>query len=206
MQLVGLIYIMQPLHDEAERTKTEATTSANSSLLGGPDVYRAEMGNIREYTYPDVNLGDDTYKHFLYPTNDVASETNASPEDYNDDIDFNADLDDVLNQDESDSDHNSAGTSHDSVRCVIDLSYQQEVLECNKHQSNTMQKYNIEDTLVAVEDEGEDFIHIVYDLRSIIPHVMFDILTDLQLEGVGQPPSRSRDETKVVWKRTWVGY
>ncbi|KAJ8633590.1 hypothetical protein MRB53_026926 [Persea americana] len=157
MQLVGLIYIMQPLHDEAERTKTEATTSANSSLLGGPDVYRAEMGNIREYTYPDVNLGDDTYKHFLYPTNEVASETNASPEDYNDDIDFNADLDDVLNQDESDSDRNSAGTSHDSVRCVNDLNYQQEVLECNKHQSNTMQKYNIEDTLVAVEDEGEDF-------------------------------------------------
>ncbi|KAJ8635126.1 hypothetical protein MRB53_009393 [Persea americana] len=121
------------------------------------NVYRAEMGNIREYTYPDVNLGDDTDTHFSYPTNEVAFKTNASPEDYKDGIDFNDDLDDVLNQDESDSDRNSAGTLHDSVRCVNGLSYQQEVLECNKHQSNTMQKYNIEDTLVPVEDEGEDF-------------------------------------------------
>ncbi|KAJ8615946.1 hypothetical protein MRB53_035318 [Persea americana] len=98
------------------------------------------MDNIREYTYPDVNLGDDTDKHFSYPTNEMASEKNASPEEYNDDIDFNDDLDDVLNQDESDSDRNSAGTSHDFVRCGNGLSYQQEVLECNKHQSNTMQK------------------------------------------------------------------
>ncbi|KAJ8630072.1 hypothetical protein MRB53_023395 [Persea americana] len=87
------------------------------------DVYRAEIGNIHEYTYPDVNLGEDTDKHFSYPTNEVVSETNASPEDYNDDIDFNEDLDDVLNQDESDSDRNNAGTSHDSVRCVNGLSY-----------------------------------------------------------------------------------
>ncbi|KAJ8644840.1 hypothetical protein MRB53_006588 [Persea americana] len=123
------------------------------------DVYRVEMGNIREYTYPDVNLGEDIDKHFSYPTNEVASETNASHEDYNDDIDFNEDLDDVLNQDESDSDRNNAGTSHDSVRCVNGLSYQQEVLECNRQQSNTMQKYNIEDTLVSVEDESEDFEH-----------------------------------------------
>ncbi|KAJ8627537.1 hypothetical protein MRB53_020844 [Persea americana] len=62
------------------------------------------MGNIREYTYPDVNLGEDIDKHFSYPTNEVAFETNACPKDYNDDIDFNKDLDDVLNQDESDSD------------------------------------------------------------------------------------------------------
>ncbi|KAJ8649269.1 hypothetical protein MRB53_002292 [Persea americana] len=98
------------------------------------DVYRVEMGNIRDYTYPDVNLRDDTDKHFSYPTKEVAFETNASLEDYNDDINFNDDLDDVLNQDESDSGRNSAGTSHDSVRCVNGLSYQQEVLECNKHQ------------------------------------------------------------------------
>ena len=96
------------------------------------DVYRVEMGNICEYTYPDVNLGEDIDKHFSYPTNEVASETNASHEDYNDDIDFNEDLDDVLNQDESDSDRNSVGTSHDSIKCVNGLSYQQEVLECNR--------------------------------------------------------------------------
>lgn len=36
------------------------------------------------------------------------------------------------------------------------FSYQQEVLECNRQQTNTMQKCNIEDTLVLVEDEGED--------------------------------------------------
>ncbi|KAJ8634766.1 hypothetical protein MRB53_009033 [Persea americana] len=95
----------------------------NSDVDATSDVYRAEMGNIREYTNPNVSLGEDTDKHFSYPTNEVASEMNASPKDYNDDIDFNDDLDDVLNQDESDSDRNSAGTSHDSIRCVNGLSY-----------------------------------------------------------------------------------
>ncbi|KAJ8649140.1 hypothetical protein MRB53_002163 [Persea americana] len=62
------------------------------------DVYRVKIGNIHEYTYPDVNLGEDTDKHFSYPTPmRWAFETNASPKDYNDDIDFNEDLDDVLN-------------------------------------------------------------------------------------------------------------
>ncbi|KAJ8644828.1 hypothetical protein MRB53_006576 [Persea americana] len=104
----------------------------NCDVDARPDVYRLEMGNIREYTYPDVNLAEDTDKHFSYPTNEVGLEMNASPEDYNGDIDFNEDLDDVLNQDESDSDRNSVGTSHDSIKCVNGLSYQQEVLECNR--------------------------------------------------------------------------
>ena len=30
------------------------------------DVYRVKIGNIHEYTYPDVNLGEDTDKHFSY--------------------------------------------------------------------------------------------------------------------------------------------
>ncbi|RWR73458.1 Glycoside hydrolase [Cinnamomum micranthum f. kanehirae] len=142
------------------------------------DVYRAEMGDIREYTYPDVNLAEDVDEHFSYPTNEVASETNASHKETDDDMDFNEDLDDVLN-DESDSDCNSACTSHDSVRCVNDLNYQQEVLECNRQQSNDMEKCNIEDTLVPVEDEGEDFVtqedsaHNMWNNRTFIDRNSF---------------------------------
>lgn len=82
---------------------------------------------------------------------------NASHEETDDDIYYNEDLDDVLN-DESDSVRNSSGTSHDSVRCVNGLGHQQEVLECSKQQSNAMVKCNIEDTLVPVEEEGEDTV------------------------------------------------
>ncbi|KAJ8616523.1 hypothetical protein MRB53_035895 [Persea americana] len=66
-----------------------------------------------------ISVKEDTEKHFSYPTNEVASETNASPEDYNDDIDFNDDLDDVLNQDESDTDRNSAGSLFFLCRALI---------------------------------------------------------------------------------------